>query len=66
MDCLHDGRRLPMDELEKCPGCDGYGGEMCGNCNELGCDDCAWSGMIVCPDCNGTGYQQPEENEIPY
>ena len=60
MDELHDGRRLPTDELPKCPRCDGEGWI------EIFHD--YWTGEefreAKCPDCNGTGYQQPEETEL--
>ena len=66
MDCLHDGRRLPMDEEPKCPRCDGTGSFLT---HDL--DGCVID--MICPDCNGTGYLQrgikraqgaPEEDDV--
>jgi hypothetical protein len=61
MDVLHDGRRLPMDELPKCPRCDGTGEVDSGGSDPQG----NWIN-IRCPDCNGTGYQEEGDEEIPF
>jgi DnaJ-class molecular chaperone len=53
MDELHDGRRLPMDEEERCPKCDGTGSYLSHDLDGFVIDQ-------VCPDCRGTGYKLPE------
>jgi len=59
MDELNDGRRLPTDEMPKCPRCNGTGVDG-------GDQDWAYisyDGVPICPDCNGVGYMQPEDEE---